>query len=49
MGNKIIQILESENSLVDMGESNTFKFYFTPKIQGKYIVSGRVFYDEKNL
>ncbi len=47
LGNKIIQILESEEAWVGIGESNTFKFYFTPKTPGKYIVNGRVFYDGK--
>jgi len=46
-GNKIIQILESEKILVPIDNSTTFNFYFTPKEKGKYIVSGRVFYEGK--
>lgn len=47
LGNKIVQILESEASLVDMGEIESFKFYFTPTKEGRYIVTGMVFYDGK--
>jgi len=46
-GGKIIQILESEESLVGIGENGEFGFYFTPRETGKYIVSGRIFYDGK--
>lgn len=44
---KIIQILESEKNSVSIGENNEFNFYFTPREVGKYIVTGRVFYDGK--
>lgn len=47
LGSKIMQILESEGSLVNVGGKETFKFYFTPKSEGKYIVNGAVFYDSK--
>lgn len=47
LGNKIVQILESETSSVKIGERETFKFYFTPTSEGKYIVNGFVFYDGK--
>ena len=47
LGGKIIQILESENSLVGIGENGDFGFYFTPRETGKYIVTGRIFYDGK--
>jgi hypothetical protein len=47
-GNKIFQILESEERVfVPMGESTIMQFYFTPKTEGKYVISGRVFYDGK--
>lgn len=46
-GGNIIQILESEINNVGIGKSNTFKFYFTPKKEGKYIVTGIVLYDGK--
>ncbi len=47
LGSKIVQILESEISSVEIGERETFKFYFTPKEEGRYIVNGVVFYDGK--
>jgi hypothetical protein len=47
LGNKIIQILESPSSSVDIGKLETFKFYFTPKTEGRYIVTGIVLYDGK--
>jgi hypothetical protein len=47
LGNKIIQILESESSSVEIGGVQTFKFYFTPQKEGKYIVNGVVLYDGK--
>jgi hypothetical protein len=47
LGNKIVQILESESSSVGIGELETFKFYFTPKTEGTYIVTGIVLYDGK--
>jgi hypothetical protein len=47
LGNKIVQILESESSSVDIGDTENFKFYFTPRKEGKYIVTGIVLYDGK--
>lgn len=47
LGSKIVQILESETSSVDIGDLETFKFYFTPRKEGRYIVSGIVLYDGK--
>lgn len=44
---KIVDLLESELISVNIGDEETFLFYFTPKRQGKYIVTGRVFYDKK--
>jgi len=46
--NKIIQLLESEDPLyVPIDNQTNFQFYFTPRKAGKYIISGRVFYDNK--
>ncbi|MCK5450082.1 hypothetical protein KAI32_04395 [Candidatus Pacearchaeota archaeon] len=46
--NKIIQLLESDEELyVPIDNSSNFQFYFTPKDAGKYIISGKVFYDNK--
>lgn len=47
LNGNIIQILESQNSLVNIEDTKEFDFYFTPQKVGKYIVSGRVFYDGK--
>jgi hypothetical protein len=47
LGSKIVQILESESSSVEMGKFETFKFYFTPRKEGRYIVTGIVLYDGK--
>ncbi|MCX6750035.1 MAG: hypothetical protein NTZ83_01105 [Candidatus Pacearchaeota archaeon] len=47
LGSKIVQILESESSSVGIGELETFKFYFTPRKEGRYIVTGIVLYDGK--
>jgi len=44
---KIVQILESPVSLVGIDENKDFNFYFTPQKIGKYIITGRVFYDGK--
>ncbi len=46
--NKIIQLIESDESLfIPINSQDNFQFYFTPKKAGKYIISGRVFYDNK--
>jgi hypothetical protein len=46
--NKIVQLLESDEPLfVPIDSQDNFQFYFTPKKAGKYIISGRVFYDKK--
>jgi hypothetical protein len=47
LGSRIVQILESESSSVNIGDLGTFKFYFTPKEEGRYIVTGVVLYDGK--
>lgn len=44
---RIIQILESEEVSVPVSEIINFTFFFTPGKPGKYIASGRVFYDKK--
>ena len=36
---KIIQLLESPKTLVEIQEDETFQFYFTPQKPGKYVVS----------
>ena len=44
---KVVQILESEESLVGINEIEQFQFYFTPEKSGKYVISGRVYYSGK--
>ena len=44
---KIIQLLESEIFKVPIGQTFDFTLYFTPTKEGKYIISGRVFYNNK--
>ncbi|PIN90990.1 hypothetical protein COU60_00015 [Candidatus Pacearchaeota archaeon CG10_big_fil_rev_8_21_14_0_10_34_76] len=44
---RIVDILESEESRVEVSDNTNFTFYFTPKSAGKYIMEGRVFYDNK--
>ncbi len=44
---KVVQVLESEKINAPIDEVTPFKFYFTPKEEGKYLVSGRVFYEKK--
>jgi len=47
-GNKIVQIFESDEKVfVPLDEKSDFQFYFTPKLPGRYIISGRIFYDGK--
>jgi hypothetical protein len=46
-GDKIVQLLESEKAIVPIYSITNFSFYFTPEMEGKYIISGRVFYDKK--
>ncbi len=46
--NKVIQLLESDEPIfVPLSEQSNFQFYFTPQKEGKYIISGRIFYDNK--
>ncbi len=46
--NKIVQLIESDEPLfIPISEQDNFQFYFTPQKAGKYIISGRVFYDNK--
>jgi len=47
LGNRIVQVLESEKVNVPISEVNRFNFYFTPKSSGKYVISGNVFYSNK--
>ncbi len=47
LDNKIVQILESEKLETVKGDMTNFTFYFTSKEKGKYVISGRVFYDKK--
>jgi hypothetical protein len=44
---KIIQLLKSDVTNVPISQATNFTFFFTPKKSGKYLASGRVFYDKK--
>jgi len=45
--NNVIEILESDEFEVKSNEVTNFTVYFTPKKAGRYIITGRVFYDKK--
>jgi len=44
---RIVQIFESEKMNVPIDTIEKFNFYFTPENSGKYVISGRVYYDGK--
>jgi len=44
---EIVRLLESEEIIAPISELTNFSFFFTPENEGKYIASGRVFYDKK--
>ena len=44
---KIVQIFETEKLDVAVGEIENFNFFFTPTKSGKYVISGRIYYDGK--
>lgn len=44
---KIIQLLESPISKVQIDDIGKFTFYFTPESAGRYVVTGRVYYGGK--
>ncbi len=47
LGERTIQLLESEKTLVLKNKKNIFEFFFTPVTPGRYVVSGRVYYSNK--
>lgn len=47
LGDKVVNVLDSEVESVLMADSTNFTFFYTPTEVGKYVVSGRVFYDKK--
>ena len=44
---KVVQIFETEKLDVVVGKIEKFNFFFTPTKSGKYVISGRVYYDGK--
>lgn len=44
---KIVQVFESEELIVKEGSVEKFLLYFTPQKEGKYVITGRVYYDSK--
>lgn len=47
LGEKIVQVLESEKLITAVNSLSNFTFFFTPSKSGRYVVSGKVFYDKK--
>jgi len=47
LGEKIVQLIETDKFSVPVSEIQEFNVFFTPKKVGKYIISGRVFYANK--
>ena len=47
LGGRIMHLLESEEIVVQPGESVNLTSYFTPQETGKYSVKGRVYYSKK--
>lgn len=44
---KVVDLVESEKLDVPMGAVEGLQFYFTPEKDGRYVVVGRVYYDNK--
>lgn len=47
LDNKVVKVIETDEITVPQGESTEFVEYFTPKLAGRYITSGRVVYNNK--
>ena len=47
LGDSIKEILESEKLYVPVGNNINFTMFFTPQEPGRYIASGRIFYENK--
>jgi hypothetical protein len=47
LNGKIVQVLENDKFLSPIGDKNNITLYFTPEKAGKYVISGRLFYDKK--
>ncbi|MBR9705753.1 hypothetical protein GOV14_01840 [Candidatus Pacearchaeota archaeon] len=47
LGDEVVQVIELPAQRVGLNEVSSFPFYFSPRKKGKYIVSGRVFYEGK--
>ncbi|MDD5086413.1 MAG: hypothetical protein PHV16_01545 [Candidatus Nanoarchaeia archaeon] len=45
--NRIVKVIETEEVAVSSNERQEFITYFTPEFPGRYIVSGRVIYNQK--
>lgn len=44
---RIIELLESEEVVANVGEETKLTTFFTPKSPGRYIIKGKVFYGDK--
>lgn len=47
LDDRIVKIIESEEIIVPSGENGDFIIYFTPETAGRYVLSGRVMYNNK--
>lgn len=48
LNGRIVDVFDNIGNIdVDVGEIEKFNFFFTPKKPGKYVISGRVYYDGK--
>ncbi|OGJ21275.1 hypothetical protein A3K73_05470 [Candidatus Pacearchaeota archaeon RBG_13_36_9] len=47
LGDKIIQVLETDKMNVPVSSIEIFSLFFTPTEPGRYVISGRVFYSGK--
>lgn len=47
LGDKIMAVLETDKINVPVGSIEHFNLFFTPTEEGKHIISGRVFYNNK--
>ena len=47
MDDRLVEIIESEELYVPVGETIEFPSYFTPKEQGRYVINGYVVYSKK--
>ncbi len=47
LNGRVVQLLETEEVVVDVGETTNLTTFFTPKGPGRYIIRGRIYYGNK--